>query len=143
MFNQTLQLLNISLFITNLWIILYNALLGYLNFLRPPVLQDKLYRPAAAFPEPFDLPLYFILTFLFVLAIVAFHKLIRNFPVIKGLKLNLFIFLFLLLVFISHLGSYPLAGQFYPFTPRQNQSFYDLRIILYLATIVIIIAETV
>ena len=142
MFNQTLQLLNISLFITNLWIILYNALLGYLNFLRPPVVQDKLYRPAGAFPEPFDLPLYFILTFIFVLVIVAIQKLARHFPVIKRLKINLFIFLFLLLVFISHLGSYPLAGQFYPFTPRQNQSFYDIRIILYLVTVALIIAET-
>ena len=57
------------LFLTNLWIIIYTNLLPVLNFLYPAISTVNFYRPAVAFPEKFEMPLYLLLTFLFVIII--------------------------------------------------------------------------
>ncbi len=62
-----------ALFITDIWVILYIRILTYLNFIHPPILVEQFYRPAAAWPQPFQIPLYLIMMFLSVFTIYCFH----------------------------------------------------------------------
>ncbi len=97
--NTFINLFNHVLFFTNLWIISFNHILLFLNYYFPPVVKEQFYRPAAAWPEPFEMPIYLVLTVIFVLIMWVSNKLKLNFPFPFLLR---FIFLcFLLALFIS------------------------------------------
>ncbi|MBI4009307.1 hypothetical protein HY357_03670 [Candidatus Roizmanbacteria bacterium] len=131
------------LFFTDLWIVLYSSLLNFLNFRFPPSVTVKFYRPAVAFPEKFEIPLYLIMSFLFVVFIWVLHKYFHLF-VTKRLPivLKLIALVFLSLIFISKLGIYPLSNEIYPYQLRDDTSIYTIIILLYLASFLIIVCES-
>ena len=138
--NTFINLFNHVLFFTNLWIISFNHILLFLNYYFPPVVKEQFYRPAAAWPEPFEMPIYLVLTVIFVLIMWVSNKLKLNFPFPFLLR---FIFLcFLLALFISMLGKYPMVLEYYPYQPRVDKSIYTFALVAYLIFIIFLITES-
>lgn len=94
------------LFFTDLWILLYTQLLHLLNAKFPASVGAEYFFPSLLAPEPFEIPLYLILSFLTVLVIFLFYRLSAK----KRVK-KLLIFTILSLIFIWNIGDYPLQGQ--------------------------------
>lgn len=132
------------LFLTNLWIIFYNSLLTYLSFLFPPVVKEQLLRNIA-FPNPFKIPLYLFLSFIFICIIWLYHKifnkLYQNFTNQQNIYRYLVLFI-LLLLFLSKLGSYPLGNDPSPYSIRPDKTIYTIVIGLYIAVVAIIVVES-
>ena len=143
------------LFLTNLWIIIYTNLLPVLNFLYPAISTVNFYRPAVAFPEKFEMPLYLLLTFLFVITIyftlrvrepISTHpegELRKTSYRIWKKTIKYLTLIFLTLLFFSKLGVYPLSNEIYPYSLRPDKSIYTLVIFIYLSVLTIIILESV
>src|SRR3989344_5896394 len=107
------------LLVTNIWIFSYNTLLSLLNSRFPPKISETFYITGAA-PEPFEIPLYLGLTFLFGILIFLLHRWIFKAP-LQGAKprapvlsfsyiLEVAVFLLMFSVFIINIGEYPLRG---------------------------------
>lgn len=137
--NSLMGFLVKNLFVANLWIIIFNQIVLFLNFFFPPVLKDRFYRPAAAWPEPFEMPLYLLLSFLFVIAIWLYNKM--KFQLKLSLPVLIVVFIFLVLLFTSMLGVYPMAFEFYPYLPRDNPQIYQLTFLIFMAFLVFFIIE--
>lgn len=129
-----------ALSVTNIWILTFNYLLLFLNFKYPPILSEQFYRPAAAWPEPFEMPLYLGLTLLFVLLIWQLPKRLK--PVKITFYWLVICFIFLLFVFLSKLGNFPMANEFYPYSLRRDGSIYLLILSLYLGLIGFILIQS-
>ena len=96
-----------SLFFANIWIYLYNFLVQHLRLIYPPLPKDNFLILGVA-PEPFEIPLYLILTFAVVLVIYIFHlKIKAGATKIKPLVKKI-IFIFSTFIFLKNLGAYPL-----------------------------------
>ena len=108
-----MTLLNLILIVSNIWIILYTSLLDYLNFKFPAVVKTAFYRPEAVFPEPFEIRLYLILTFIFTFVIWLGLKYLQRINWRINPLLNTALFIFLTILFIRKIGQYPLAGDLY------------------------------
>jgi len=103
-----------SLFFTNLWVLLYNFLLSFLNTKFPP-------QPVAGFltfgsvPEPYEIPLYLVLTAIIIFTIFFLHPFIKD--VLKKLTTpyRLFFLIFFGLILFFSLGEYPMRNALYPY----------------------------
>src|SRR3989338_4509307 len=113
-----------ALFFTDLWIFLYVRILSILNRLFPPVVNEQFVRTDVATPQPFQIPLYLILTFVFILFIKfkprVFPRFISSSSLVQKI---LFSILFLFLIF--NLGMFPMANDTYPFIPRPDRTLYN------------------
>ncbi|MBI4009302.1 hypothetical protein HY357_03645 [Candidatus Roizmanbacteria bacterium] len=132
-----------ALFFTDVWVIVYMALLDYLNFALFPLPVETLGNPLAH-PEPFEISLYLVLLILFAGIIWLYHLFFTRFLLkIRGVPIaaQLLILLSLMLFFINRLGSYPLAGDFYPYPPRSDKLIYIGIFFFYCLTIMLITVE--
>ncbi len=159
------RFINFSLFVlavTNLWIILFTSILTQLSFLHPPVVKEALLRNIA-FPNPAKIPLYLVLTVIFVFLYWCFNIKSSKIPVLNDLGsrldrgthwsekhgvenfmilVKLIIFLLLLFLFLTKLGLYPMTGEFFPYSLRPDTSIYFLVISLYLLFIALVIIQS-
>lgn len=142
--------LAVSLIITNVWIFLYLNILKYLNTLFPPQAPIGFIRSDAA-PEPFEIPLYLGLSFVFVIVlwlansyiIPLFQRKINlKLPKIiyaSAIILAFFPFLFL---FLKNIDSYPMARDIYPYATSETPMTYQLFLFIYLTIMALILFET-
>lgn len=148
MFNRLIHGGIVALLVTDIWIVVYTNTLTFLTFFFPPVVEEQFLRDIA-FPKPFDIPLYLGLTMLMIVALWLSKRLarhmgfgsldfIKKFPMVG----KICFFVVLLLIFISHLGSYPLAFVAEPFTLRSDKGLYWLIPGLYLSAILFVIVES-
>lgn len=121
------------LFITNVWIFLYVKILTYLRA-SFPVSPQQQFVWVPSVPEPFEIPLYLVLSLGFVLMIFFSQKLFERLNRLPLLIKILLIFL-LSLIFISQLGRYPMGGEYDPYPPRPNSLIYFIVGFLYLAVL--------
>lgn len=142
-----------SLLLTNIWVIIYTNLLSVLNYVLPVSITQHFYRLGEAFPEKFEIPLYLLLTLLFVIIMWIFYK---NSPKIQKLFaesqdyfgkstlfLNFLVLVFLLLLFLTKLGLFPLSHETYPYQFRPDKSLYALATVMYLSILIMTILESV
>src|SRR3990170_491659 len=128
-----------TLLLTNIWIVLFNTLVFILNSFFPPTVKEVfITQPGTA--EQFEIPVYILLSFFFILFIVLTHRLIKN---IDGLPffLKLIILLLLVIFFVSRLGPYPLYNQYDPYLPRPDKSTYFIVVFFYCLITTLIIAS--
>ena len=138
------------LLVTNIWIFFYNTLLSLLNSRFPPKISETFYITGAA-PEPFEIPLYLGLTFLFVILIFLLYRWIFKTPsqavntrvsyLSFSYILEAAVFLLLLSIFIVNIGAYPLRGDPDPYPPRTDTSFYQIGFVLYVVTVAFLTAQ--
>src|SRR3989344_2064354 len=138
------------LLVTNIWIFFYNTLLSLLNSRFPPKISETFYITGAA-PEPFEIPLYLGLTFLFVILIFLLYRWIFKTPSqavntrVSYLSFSYIfeaaVFLLLLSIFIVNIGAYPLRGDPDPYPPRTDTSFYQIGFVLYVVTVAFLTAQ--
>lgn len=140
--NSLIFFANLSLLTTNIWIILYTSLIDFLNFKFPARTDEIFYRPGAAFKEPFEMLLYILITFLFVLAIWLFRKKIIEIQSTLPNSLNALFLPLLFVIFITKLGGFPLANQIFPYSLRPNGVIYSIIALSYLITITLIITQS-
>ena len=146
-FNRITDFSIVTLFITNVWIILFTNILTFLSYLYPPTTNSQLLRPIS-FPNPFKIPLYLLLTITFVIIIWVFNT-VKNHSnpnqvkpgETRNLLLKLFFLIILLYLFFSKLGSYPMAREYYPYALRPDKTIYNLVVFSYLLSIAFIIFE--
>src|SRR3990172_7558397 len=129
-----------SLFFTNLWIFIYTNLLQFLNSTFPAETPSEFIR-TEGLPEPFEIPLYLVLSLIFVLVVFFFQRLPKNqpasqfrLPLLKPLTL-----IFLILLFISNIGVFPMARSVYPYLKPETASTYTQFLITYLLIVLIFI----
>ena len=133
-------LINEALLITNLWVFFYNNLLFYLRLKIPPP-------SIAAFvvvwpkPEPSEIPLYLILTFVAVIVIYFLHKYFLKANLVSNKIANYVFFAFMLIVFISNLGGYPLKGFIQPDLKVELNPIDYFYLLVYLGSIIFILIE--
>ena len=94
-----LYLANITLFLTNLFVFTYKILLKLLNRWFPPIQDPNFIAKKLLSPEPYEIPLYLGLTFIFVIVILFISKR-KNRIIPTSNFFNLAIFVFLLVVFL-------------------------------------------
>src|SRR3989344_8340122 len=136
--NSTLLwLANETLLLTNLFVITYKVSLRLLSGLFPPVVNPIFYSRELFAPEPFEIPLYLILSIIFVIIILS--KSLDFLTLRTSPKRGIF-FLALLLSFYLNIGSYPMKNnvQFIENLVDPTTSVFILAV--YLTTITIIIA---
>ena len=143
------NLMNFSiqiLLLTNLWVILYRTIINFLNHRFSPVIKETFYRPAAVSPEPFEMPLYVLLTFIFIVLIISFQGLLKRFESRRSSATVFFtkltILVLLLLFFLKLLGNFPLANDFYPYQLRMDKTIYNAFLFFYTLFFAFIIVET-
>lgn len=139
-----------SLFFTNVWIFLYNNLLFYQRLTIPPPKIAEFIIGIWPKPEPSEIPLYIILTFITVLVIFSLRFVLKKIDKLTDLEFKssrlfilsqLLLFFFLLAIFINYLGGYPLKGDIYPYSKEiPFVNFFYL--FVYLGIIGIIIFES-
>lgn len=139
-----------ALFLTNVWLIVYIKSIDYLNFKFPAPVVSTLGNPMAN-PEAFEVPLYILLSILFVIVIWLRHnyfpKLFQTVSIFKFQTLHhpiikFSLFFLLLFLWLKKLGVYPLAGDPYPYTVSANKLPIKLELIIYLGLIVFLILQT-
>lgn len=158
--NSLINFCLVSLFLTNLWIIIYLSSIDYFFFAYRPIIKEIIYGNPLPNPEPYEISLYIIFSLMFVFAFWLFFRFIaKYFTTIQFPKRYVFMFfigrclvlLWLLSLLVSRLGSYPLAGdQGYfslagyisPYSPLSNNSIYWLIFGLYLIFALLITLET-
>jgi len=115
-FNKLLDFSIVTLFFTNLWIILYNGILTYVNFIFPPVVKSGLLRDIA-FPNPAKTVLYLGLSAIFVLIFWVICRERFQTVLYNNFFLKIILFIILLISFVNKLGTYPLVNEpsIYPF----------------------------
>lgn len=105
----------ITLLTTNIWIISYRFILNYLNQIFP-INPNPSFLLSGVAPEPFEIPLYIILSFIAVLLIYVLTR-----KIILRINLSLWqkrlLLILISYLFISQLGYYPLSesGQTPPY----------------------------
>ena len=104
---------NQALFLTNLFVFTYKILLKLLNRWSPPVENPDFFSRELFAPEPFEIPLYLILSIIFVIIILS--KSLDFLTLRTSPKRGIF-FLALLLSFYLNIGSYPMKNK--PHPPR-------------------------
>jgi len=150
MINLLADFLIETLFFTNLWIVLYIRIIPFLNNLFPPIMPHNFIRAEVA-PEPFEIPIYLLLSGLMILLIWLYYKKLK--PLIKKrLKVKSIIFssilravilITLLIFFIQSLGQYPMAHDIYPYQQGENPNTYHISLFIYLTAMIVILIETV
>lgn len=139
-----IDFVSVALFITNVWIYLYVGLLDFLNFTYPAKVKPlSLNINPFPNPEPFDIPIYLFLTVGFVAILLLNETFIKGSlqkisPVLKGIFL-----IFLLALFITKMGPFPLAYDPFPYKLRSDASLYWVFFIGYLVSVVFILVQTV
>lgn len=126
-FNTVLNYVVEVLFVSNLWIFLFNFLLKFFNHKFPIVQPTNFVIPGVS-PEPFEIPLYLLLSFFTVFIIFFLHKIIyQKFNFLTRFKtttmfivFKLVFLIFLFLVFINNLGDYPMGKDIFPLTNIEN-----------------------
>src|SRR3989344_1570836 len=133
-------LINESLFFTNLWVFLYNNLLFYLRLKIPsPSIAD--FVVVWPKPEPSEIPLYLILTFLTVVGLYFLHKYFLKTKSGSKKIFKYIFFAFMLVVFISNLGGYPLKGFIQPDLKAELKTIDYFYLLVYLGSIIFILSE--
>lgn len=141
---QILGFLIEALFFTNLWIFFYNNLLKFLNIKFPAIITEPFIRRGAA-PEPFEIPLYFVITFITVIIIYLLHKTLKNNSFVSGSRfiiLKLLVLVFLIWLFFINLDGYPLKGDIYPYPIRRDFDEYILYFVAYISIVLFIIIQS-
>lgn len=139
-----------TFFITNIWILIYTTVLDFLNFNFPPVLHEFFFRNPVAYPEPFEIPLYLILTFITTILIYIaiqyffpnwFNLTARWLDPKSRLIVKLIVLIILLFFFLSKLGQYPVAHSINPFINLHSKALYHAFFIFYISICSIITIE--
>src|SRR3989344_2987739 len=139
--NSTLLwLANETLLLTNLFVITYKVSLRLLSGLFPPVVNPIFYSKELFAPEPFEIPLYLILSIIFVIIILS--KSINFLTLRTSPKRGIF-FLALLLSFYLNIGSYPMKNniQFIENLVDPNTSVFILTAYIGAVSIIIVLAH--
>src|SRR3972149_10690757 len=130
------------LFFTNIWVYIYTTVLQILRSIFPVKPTDN-FLILGVSPEPFEIPLYLGLCFLFVLLIYFIHSKIKK----KHLKIHpwvkLSVFLLLLFLFLRNLGGYPLKDEAPQYKAITNQSLVNIYLLIYFATMLTVALEIV
>lgn len=130
------------LFFTNLWIIIFTKSIDYLNFLFPSHINEIFYRNPLANPEPFEISLYLFLSMIFLSTIFLRLSLQNRLKIpILNTTVKFLISLLLLLLLVSKLGNFPLAGDIISYHLQPNRQVYTFIFFLYLAFIAFLIFE--
>jgi len=148
-FNKIINLIIEGLFITNAWVFLFNHLLNFLNRKFPSLPATNFVIDGAS-PEPFEILLYLVLSFLTVIIIYFFHKKNRyifdyltQFDHTLILKILKFIFLsFLLVIFINNLGGFPMGKDVWPLVNVESNFTYLIYLIGYVSIVSFITFES-
>lgn len=147
---SVLQFSSILLIITNLWVFLYINILQFLNKNYSTPTPVGFLRTDIA-PEPFEIPLYIVLTVLFIVSIWLFYKLFPKqlidrflFNVPNAILLLSLILLntFLLFIFKNNIGLFPMAHDIYPHSTQEKPSTYFYFLFIYLGIISVILLES-
>lgn len=130
-----------ALFLTNLWIILYTKLNDYLYFRFPPHQIEIFFRQGLGNPEPFEIPLYILLTLTITALIWLYYRFVKKNvghipPILKYIVL-----LLLFVLFVSKLNSFPYAGDIAPYILRLDKISYFLGFLIYIGVIFLITLE--
>ena len=135
MLNTFLNFALTSLVLTDLWLVAYTKILPFLNS-RYPQKVNEAFLWIQPSPEPFEIPVYLVLTILIVLVFLLTKKLLNRLEQIS-IHFKVLLTVFLSTIFFSYLGPYPEALQISPYLPRDNPSFYSFTLIGYFAFILI------
>lgn len=132
-----------ALISSNLFIFIYNNLLRLLNLFFPASPSPGFIREGAV-PEPFEIPLYLVLSVLIVILLFLIHKAIakQNSSSSRSIVIKSIIFLALLGVFIKNIGDFPLARDIYPYK-RQPGEIYTIYLSIYLGFMALVGAYSV
>ncbi|MBI4009303.1 hypothetical protein HY357_03650 [Candidatus Roizmanbacteria bacterium] len=139
-----------ALFLTNAWVLIYINLVDYLNFRFPSTVKEIFFREQVANPEPFEIPLYLLFSFIFILLIWLWYryisKLIRNFINVQNKKNLIFLVkvlltLLLFVLFLQKISIYPLAHDPNPFPDRPDKTIYHFIVLLYIITLGVVASE--
>lgn len=142
---------NETLLFTNIWILLYNNILKFLNT-RFPVQSTTIIKFIRSdfSPEPYEIPLFLILTFAAVITIFLYHRFIKvqlkkilpiRLPRYVFLAIKLLLLIFLTTLFVENIGGYPMAHDIYPYTTSETPTTYHLFLFFYLVIITFILLE--
>jgi len=130
-----------ALLFSNLWILIYTTILSTLRLIFPEKPNDAfLISGAGVSPEPFEIPLYLLLTFFLIVIIYFLHRNLKKilFPIHPVIKLVFLVILATL--FIKNLGPYPLKDEML-FSLNIQAFNPNLVSILYLATLIVVALE--
>ena len=124
---------------TNVWIFLYTKLLVFFRAL-PLQKGSETFLIQEVSPEPFEIPLYIFLTLGLACCIFLFHRFVAhrlNTPIFWLISLCLVLFI----LFAFQLGAYPLHGDSLPYLPREDKTFYFIRIFIYLVGVTLVVSQ--
>lgn len=131
-----------SLLFSLVWIYSFTAIIANLRLAFPPQPPDGYLTPGVT-PEPFEIPLYIILTFLIAGAIYLFHTQVKRIIQSLPFVLRIFVAIVLIVIFFSNLGMYPLKGDISPYANTDSPHLVVLHLITYLSIIAFFILELV
>lgn len=151
-FWQVLEFAAIILFITNLWIWLYNNLLKYLNNRFPAKIDTSKLIGCCAAPEPYEIPLYYFLTAGFIIIILLVYRFKKTSEIVLSKKWHvslinikkiffLALFAFMILIFYKNLGSYPMHRDTLELIVTRENPVVQTIFFVVLASIIFIISE--
>lgn len=131
-----LSFANETLLLTNLFLQVYKILLEFLNFFFPPGLNPNFFSKKWFSPEPFEIPLYLILSIIWVIIIFT-----RSFTFMTGRtnRQRWIIFFALLLPFFLNIGSYPLKNNLPFIKPPVDSISLILIVAAYIFTIITVV----
>ncbi len=138
---NALDLTVISLFFTNLFILLYNNILLVLNLNNKQIIHTPFYFPSAV-PEPYEIPLYLVLSGLFILAIFIAEKYLFTLKIYIPSFLKWIVLIFLALLLLDNLGTYPMKADHYPYDGRALGD-YLAGFIFYIGAVSFFLVQTV
>lgn len=125
-----------TLFFTNTWIYLYIFILQNLRLIFTPKPNDN-FLILGVMPEPFEISLYLLLTFLAVAVIFIFQRQIKNAILTIPTLAKYIVFIILGLLFLRNLGNYPLKGELFSYPIKQSYFLNHSLLIFFLAFIAI------
>lgn len=130
---QVVGFLNLVLFVTNIWVFIYNTSLQILNTHFPSVVPEQFIRSGAV-PEPFEIPLYLIFSFVAFIFIwfLQYVRSVKNSNAISAPFLKGSVLFFLLLLLINNLGIYPMGRSSYPYEKGASASEYTYFYFIYI-----------
>lgn len=150
---------NEALFFTNIWVFLYTNLLSFLNKRLPPIpIQEKFIRPDYK-PEPYEIPLFLLLSIVFTLIIFLYYRYVKKYfshkiaitlPYKYSVLIKSLVFIALGKLLFDNLGRYPLAHDLFPYSLglypypdiKETPVTYHIYLFFYLASIAFIIVQT-
>lgn len=131
----------VSLFVTNLFILLYNNILLVLNIKNKQIIHTAFYFPSAV-PEPYEIPLYLILSGVFILGIFLADKYFLKIKIHIPSFLKWIVLIFLAFLLFDNLGTYPMKADHYPYSPRASGE-YLAGLIFYIGVVSFFLVQTV